>query len=225
VLLLLLDVMDVTARSPVKKHCLGTKTSPPREAGSLTMDSSSHHQPLVRTLSTESTSAISTATWQPGSKAQVSEPQTGTESIEVKLSPYGTDALAPLRPLGLTTRRPSKASDHLREYFGRTSIGGSAIDEEFEDKDVDATPLAGARYPSALASSLSEAKSRSDVDSAEKRLSFSSLYSIGSAIYANTRGHSWSGRSSVVGSEPECQSSRASASASASHWVMARVHR
>lgn len=206
--------MDVTARSPVKKHCLATKTSPPREAGSLNMNShsSSHHHPLERTTSTESTSAISaaTATWQPGSKAQVSEPQTGTESIEVKLSPYGTDALAPLRPLGLTTRRPSKASDHLREYFGRTSVGGSAIDEEFEDKDVDATatatPLAGARYPSALASSLSEAKSRSDVDSAEKRLSFSSLYSIGSAIYANTRGHSWSGRSSVVGSEPDCQS-------------------
>ena len=229
--------------APVGKHCncLATKTStsPPREAGSLTMDSlssshsHSHHQPLGRATSTESTAAISTATatatWQPGRKAQASEPQMGTESIEVKLSPYGTDALAPLRPLGLTARRPSKASDHLRDYFGRTSIGGSgsAIDEEFEDRDndVDATPLAGGRYPSAfaLASSLSSSeantKSRSDVDSAEKRLSFSSLYSIGSAIYANTRGHSWSGRSSVVGSEPDCQSSRR-----ASHWAMARVH-
>ncbi|KAF2997562.1 hypothetical protein E8E13_001197 [Curvularia kusanoi] len=157
----------------------------------------SHHQPLERTTSTESTSAISTASWQPGRKARASEPQTGTDSIEVKLSPLGTDALAPLRPVGLTSRRPSKASDHLREYFGRTSMSGSAIDEE--DKDIDATPLAGARYPS----SLSEAKSRSDVDSAENRLSFSSLYSIGSAIYANTRGHSWSGRSSIVGSGSE----------------------
>lgn len=170
------------------------------------------HQPLSRTTSTESTTAASTSTgtgtsttpWQPDRKARASEPQAGTESVEVKLSPLGTDALAPLRPVGLTTRRPSRASDSLKDYFGRTSMSGSAIDEEDKDS-CDATPLAGARYPS----SLSEAKSRSDVDcaSAENRLSFSSLYSIGSAIYANTRGHSWSGRSSVVGSEPDSQSS------------------
>ncbi|KAF2632449.1 hypothetical protein BU25DRAFT_406976 [Macroventuria anomochaeta] len=79
------------------------------------------------------------------------------------------------------------------DYFGRNSMSGSAVDE-----DVDATPLAASRYPS----SLSEAKSRSDVE-AENRLSFPSLYSIGSALYANTRRHSRSGRSSVVGSEAD----------------------
>lgn len=164
------------------------------------------HQPLSRTTSTESTpshSQLSASSWQPpsGRKARASEPQAGTESVEVKLSPLGTAALAPMRPVGLTARRPSKASDSLKDYFGRNAAAGgmgihsgSAIDE-----DGDATPLAASRHPS----SLSEAKSRSDVDAAENRLSFSSLYSIGSAIYANTRGHSWSGRSSVVGSEPD----------------------
>lgn len=164
----------------------------PEAAASLSMET----QPLSRTTSTESTpSAVSTASWQPssGRKARASEPQAGGESIEVKLSPLGTAALAPMRPVGLTARRPSKASESLMDYFGRNNAG-SAIEE-----DVDATPLAAARYPS----SLTDAKSRSDVESADNRLSFSSLYSIGSAIYANTRGHSWSGRSSVVGSEPD----------------------
>lgn len=150
--------------------------------------------PLSRTTSSESNPSL-TASWQPpsGRKARASEPQAGTESIEVKLSSLGTAALAPQRPAGLIARRPSRASDSLKDYFGRTSMSGSAIDEE--DHDVDATPLASSRYPSC----------RSDVaaDGPDKRLSFSSLYSIGSAIYANTRGPSWSGRSSVVGSEPD----------------------
>lgn len=153
-----------------------------------------HHLPLSRTTSTESTpSAVSTSSWQPpsGRKASASIAVLGGESVEVKLSPLGTAALAPMRPVGLSARRPSRASESLMDYFGRTNA--SAIDE-----DVDATPLAASRYPS----SLSEAKSRSDVE-AEQRLSFSSLYSIGSAIYANTRGPSMSGRSSVVGSEPD----------------------
>lgn len=155
------------------------------------------HLPLSRTTSQESTpSAISTSSWQP-SKARASEAQAGGESVEVKLSPLGTAALAPMRPVGLTARRPSRASESLMDYFGRNNA--SAIDD-----DVDATPLAPARYPS----SLSEAKSRPDVE-AENRLSFSSLYSIGSAIYANTRGHSWSARSSVVGSEPDGAHARA----------------
>ncbi|KAF1355658.1 hypothetical protein EJ07DRAFT_131636 [Lizonia empirigonia] len=154
------------------------------------------HLPLSRTASAESRPAApSTASWQPpsGSKARASAPVAGGERIEVKLSPLGMAALAPTRPVGLTARRPSRASESLLDYFGRNS--GSAVED-----DVDATPLAPARYPS----SLSEAKSRSDVE-AEKRLSFSSLYSIGSALYANTRGHSWSARSSIVGSEPDAR--------------------
>ncbi|KAJ4986040.1 hypothetical protein SVAN01_08413 [Stagonosporopsis vannaccii] len=71
-------------------------------------------------------------------------------------------------------------------------MGGSAVDEDDQHGDG---PLAASRYPSC----------RSDVaaDGAASRLSFSSLYSIGSALYANTRGPSRSARSSVVGSEPD----------------------
>lgn len=152
------------------------------------------HLPLSRTASADSTPAApGTASWQPpgGSKARASSPVAGGERVEVKLSPLGMAALAPTRPVGLTARRASRASESLMDYFGRNS--GSAVEDE-----VEAAPLAPGRYPS----SLSEAKSRSDVE-AEKRLSFSSLYSIGSALYANTRGHSWSARSSIVGSEPD----------------------
>ncbi|KAJ4338995.1 inositol hexakisphosphate and diphosphoinositol-pentakisphosphate kinase [Ascochyta clinopodiicola] len=151
------------------------------------------HLPLSRTTSTESTSTSpSTASWQPssGRKARASEPE------EQMLSPLSTAALAPVHPVVLTARRPSKASESLLDYFGRNNA--FAVDDE----QTDATPLAAARYPLSL--SLSEAKSRSDVEENRSRhLSFSSLYSIGSAIYANTRGHSWSGRSSLMGSEPD----------------------
>lgn len=157
------------------------------------------------------------------SKARASEPQAGTESIEVKLSPLGTAALAPLRPVGLNARRPSRASESLKDYHDRNSTAtnattntttpnttintnAAAASSAIIDEDSDAsatTPLAPSRYPS----SLSEARSWSDVDAAENRLSFSSLYSFGSAIYANTRGHSWSARSSLVGSEPDGETS------------------
>jgi hypothetical protein len=128
---------------------------------------------LTRTVSTEST------VWQPlsGRKARASEPETA--AVDVKLPPPAM-------------RRSSRASESILEYFtGRHT--GSAIDED----DVDTTPLAAVRNPLAL----SEARGRSDVE-AENRLSFSSLCSIGSAIYTHTR-PSWSARNSLVGSELE----------------------
>jgi hypothetical protein len=130
-------------------------------------------------VSTDSTRSASGTTWQPpsGRKARASEPETA--AVDVRLPPPAV-------------RRSSRASESILEYFGRHN--GSAV----YDDDVDSTPLAAVRNPLAL----SEARGRSDVE-AENRLSFSSLCSIGSALYAHTRGPNWSARNSVVGSEPE----------------------
>ncbi|PSN66949.1 hypothetical protein BS50DRAFT_573736 [Corynespora cassiicola Philippines] len=101
------------------------------------------------------------------------------------------------------SRRASKASDiSLLEHFDAVRHGGSAI-AEFDDT----TPtLQAARAGSlSLASSLAHPDAhrppRSDVDAESNRMSFSSLYSIGSAIHPNPRG--LSGPSSLAGSEPE----------------------
>jgi inositol hexakisphosphate/diphosphoinositol-pentakisphosphate kinase len=163
---------------------------------------------LSRTVSAESTRS-----WQQlmaGSspadrKARSSEPETGGETVgraSVSLPPSGSQAIRQM-----PTRRPSKASDSIFDFFGqaRNSYNGSAIEE------VDTTPtLEGTRASLApvnalmLPEAFRPPRHQPDVDAAEnKRLSFSSLYSIGSAIFANTRGHSWSGRSSVAGSESE----------------------
>ncbi|KAJ4377634.1 inositol hexakisphosphate and diphosphoinositol-pentakisphosphate kinase [Neocucurbitaria cava] len=166
---------------------------------------------LSRTASVESTHSwqqLSTASGATaaGRKARSSEPETGGGNVG-----RTSVSLPPLPPLGskairqMPSRRTSKASDSsLFEYFGSVR-SGSAIDES------DATPtLEGSRggLGQVNLQLLPEAfrLPRSDVDGADSnrnRLSFSSLYSIGSAIFANNRGHSWSGRSSVVGLEPE----------------------
>lgn len=168
---------------------------------------------LSRTASAESTRPWQQLTTASGSspadmKASSSLPETGGETVgraSVSSPPLGSQAIRQI-----PTRRASKASDSILEFFGQarnngTSPAGSAIDE------ADTTPtLEGARAASLApvnALMLPDAfrpPRATDVDSAEnKRLSFSSLYSIGSAIYANTRGHSWSGKSSVAGSESE----------------------
>lgn len=163
-------------------------------------------QPLSRTVSAESTQSWQQLTTASGAsaagrKARSSEPETGGGNVErasVSLPPLGSKAIRQI-----PSRRPSKASDSsLFEYFGSVR-SGSAIEES------DATPtLEGSRGGLGQVNPLLLPEAfrlpRSDVDGAESnRLSFSSLYSIGSAIFANNRGHSWSGRSSVVGSEPE----------------------
>ncbi|KZM26978.1 acid phosphatase [Ascochyta rabiei] len=162
------------------------------------------HLPLSRTTSTSTSStSTSTAPWQPssGPKARPSEPE------EQLLSPLGTAALAPVHPAVHPAALPA-ASESLLDYFGRNN--GFAVEEELNDATNDATALAAARSPCSL--SASEARSRSDVEENRSRhLSFSSLYSLGSAIYANTRGPSWSGRSSLIGSEPDAKMSEPAA--------------
>ncbi|KAF2828727.1 hypothetical protein CC86DRAFT_347162 [Ophiobolus disseminans] len=134
------------------------------------------------------------------------EAETGGEAVgrlSYSLPPSGSQAIRQF-----PSRRTSKASDSILDFFGQArnngSNNGSAIEE-------DATPtLESVRASLAPVNALMQPDAfrppRTDVDSTaenNKRLSFSSLYSIGSAIYANTRGHSWSGRSSVAGSESE----------------------
>lgn len=163
-------------------------------------------QPLSRTVSAESTQSWQQLTTASGAsaagrKARSSEPETGGGHVErasVSLPPLGSQAMRQI-----PSRRPSKASDSsLVEYFG-SARNGSAIDEENTTPTLEAT-----RGPPGQVNPLLLPETfrlpPSDVDGAEShRLSFSSLYSIGSALFANNRGHGWSGRSSIVALEPE----------------------
>ena len=157
-------------------------------------------QPLSRTVSSESAqswqqlSSASGAT-AAGRKSRGSEPETGLAMVErasVSMPPSGSKAIRQI-----PSRRQSKASDSsFFEFFGH-SRNGSAID------DADATPtLESIRGGFAPVNPLLLPESfrlpRSDVDGAEsKRLSISSVVSA----IVNTRGYSWSGRSSIAGSE------------------------
>ena len=164
-------------------------------------------QPISRTVSSESTQSwqhLTTASGASaaGRKARSSEPETGGDNVErasVSVPPLGAKAIRQSLP----ARRPSKASDsNLFEYFGH-AWSGSAVD------DSDATPtLEGIRgnIASAPVNPLLLPDSfrlpRPDVVSAatdSKRLSISSFVSA----ISNSRGYSWSGRSSVADSEPE----------------------
>lgn len=165
---------------------------------------------LSRTVSAESTRSWTTphlltsgnSTSPANRKARSSEPETGGGNVErasVSMPPPASKAIARAFP----SRRASKASDtSLLEHFDAVRHGGSAI-AEFDDT----TPtLQAARAGSlSLASSLAHPDAhrppRSDVDAESNRMSFSSLYSIGSAIHPNPRG--LSGPSSLAGSEPE----------------------
>jgi inositol hexakisphosphate/diphosphoinositol-pentakisphosphate kinase len=167
---------------------------------------------LSRTVSVESTRSWQQLMAASGSspadrKARSSEPEMGAESVgrvSVSLPPSGSQAIRQIPP-----RRPSKASDSsFLEFFGQGRSHDSAIDET----EAETTPtLEGARASLAPVNALMLPEAfrphRPDVDAADsKRLSFSSfssLYSLGSAIFANNRGHSWSGRSSLAGSESE----------------------
>lgn len=176
---------------------------------------------MEHTLS-RTASAESTHSWQQlmaGSlaadrKARSSEPETGGDSVgraSVSLPPSGAQAIRQL-----PQRRASKASDSILDFFGHgrssnssSSANGSAIDEVETTPTLEGTrtsslvPLTALMLPDALRPPPPP-RPPPDADAPEnKRLSFSSLYSIGSAIYANTRGHSWSGRSSWAGSEFE----------------------
>lgn len=121
------------------------------------------------------------------------------DRASVSMPPPASKSIARQFP----SRRTSKASDSsLLESIG-AARNGSAIDEE-----ADVTPtLEGSRNGNPTATqafSLPDAafyRSKSDPDAESNRMSFSSLYSLGSVIMNTTRG--LSGPSSVAGSEPE----------------------
>lgn len=162
---------------------------------------------LSRTVSTESSRSWTTphllASGSSSRKSRGSEPQTGAANIErasVSMPPPASDSIARHFP----SRRASKASDSSTlDNVGSARDGPSAV-------EVDTTPtLEGARhhhgnFASAYTLTLPDSAfrpPRSEPDAESNRLSFSSLYSIGSAIYNTTRG--LSGPSSLAGSEPE----------------------
>ncbi|KAF2814982.1 uncharacterized protein BDZ99DRAFT_566894 [Mytilinidion resinicola] len=166
---------------------------------------------LSRTVSTESTRSrtsphiLSSGTANVTTrKARSIDPDTTSGNAErASISMPPPASLARQYP----SRRPSKASDSgilttagLVENLGALR-NGSAIDE------TETTPtLEGSRGGSistAQTLTLPDAarrQSRSEVDTESNRMSFSSLYSLGSAIYNGTR--ALSGSSSVI-SEPE----------------------
>ncbi|KAF2473228.1 uncharacterized protein BDR25DRAFT_282566 [Lindgomyces ingoldianus] len=163
---------------------------------------------LSRTVSAESQTSwtnahlLASGTTSPASsrKARSSEAETSGSNAErasVSMPPPSSKSIAKQFP----SRPASKASDNSVFEHAGPSKSGWAIDES------NTTPtLEGGRHAS-LASTqtlmLPEAyrPPRSEGEPESNRMSFSSLYSLGSAIYNTTRGIS--GPSSVTGSEPE----------------------
>ncbi|KAF2687198.1 hypothetical protein K458DRAFT_401771 [Lentithecium fluviatile CBS 122367] len=162
---------------------------------------------LSRTVSSESTRS-----WTPhllaasgdgasptSRKARSSEPETGGPNVErssVSMPPPATKAVLRQFP----PRRLSKASDSgILEFLG-AARNGHAV----EDTD-NATPTLEAARGGNLAAALTlpdaHHPARSEGELESNRMSFSSLYSIGSAIYPNAR--TMSGPGSIAGSEPD----------------------
>ncbi|KAF2657993.1 hypothetical protein K491DRAFT_756432 [Lophiostoma macrostomum CBS 122681] len=157
---------------------------------------------------TRTTSVESSQSWHPLSstssgtassrKARTSEAEIGGANVErasISMPPSAGKAIARQFP----SRRPSKASDSsLLESFG-ASRNSCAIEE------TGSTPtLEAARHgfvPTTHTLTLPDAsyfRSKSDADAESNRLSFSSLYSLGSVIMNTARGVS--GPGSATGS-------------------------
>jgi hypothetical protein len=157
---------------------------------------------LSRTVSSESTRssrllASGDGTPTTNRKARSSEPETGVGNVErssVSMPPPASKAVPRQFPL----RRLSKASDSgILDFLG-AARNGTAVEET-----DNATPTLESARALTLPDAHRSTRSETDVDS--NRMSFSSLYSIGSAIYsANTR--AMSGPGSTAGSEPEGES-------------------
>ena len=167
---------------------------------------------LVRTSSGESARSWRTLHLlppDPSRKGRSSEPNKTGRNVErasISMPPPASKSAARQFP----SRRLSKTSDSsivsagvLQENLGTdTSRNGSAVDE------TDTTPTLEGSHSKSVSSAhtlmlpdtaLRQAKSEGDTES--NRMSFSSLYSLGSAIYNGTRGKS--SPSSVADSEPE----------------------
>jgi inositol hexakisphosphate/diphosphoinositol-pentakisphosphate kinase len=165
---------------------------------------------LSRTVSSESTRSwtphlLASGDGTPPSnrKARSSEPETGVGNVErssVSMPPPASKAVPRQFPL----RRLSKASDSgILDFLG-VARSGCAVEET-----DNATPTLETARAGYLASTLplpdAHRPTRSEADLDSNRMSFSSLYSIGSAIYpANTR--AMSGPGSIAGSEAEGES-------------------
>ncbi|KAF2019609.1 hypothetical protein BU24DRAFT_448066 [Aaosphaeria arxii CBS 175.79] len=128
-------------------------------------------------------------------KARSSEPETGGSNVE------RASVSLPPRVRQYPARRPSKTESLFDTITALR--GGSAIDEEFDSTTPTLESLRSEAHPSAKthATPDSSGRTRSDADVESNRMSFSSLYSLGSAIMNNARG--LSGPSSVAESEPE----------------------
>ncbi|KAH7138909.1 histidine phosphatase superfamily-domain-containing protein [Dendryphion nanum] len=180
---------------------------------------------LSRTVSSESSRsswttslllAAGNGTSPSSRKARSSEAETEGGNVErssVSMPPPASKSI----PRQFPSRRPSKASDSSfldsigapsarNAYSNASASTGSAVDE------TDTTPTLEASRHGSLAATLTHlplalpdaayrSKSVSDPDIDSHRMSFSSLYSLGSVIMNNARG--LSGPSSVTGSEPE----------------------
>ncbi|KNG49574.1 phosphoglycerate mutase-like protein [Stemphylium lycopersici] len=164
--------------------------------------------PLSRTTSSESTQSwqqltSASGTSAAGRKARSSEPETGGANVgRTSVSVPALSAKA-IRQ-GLRARRTSKASDNsIFEYFGH-GWSGSAVDEADTTPTLENTRGSLASGPvnaQLLPDSFRHA--RADVGAAatdSKRLSISSFVSA-----LSNRGYSWSGRSSVAGSDSEAR--------------------
>ncbi|KAF2280324.1 uncharacterized protein EI97DRAFT_430067 [Westerdykella ornata] len=174
---------------------------------------------LSRTVSSESTPTqtaphvlVASNGSDPASrKSRTSEPETGSGHVErssVSMPPPVTSrTIARQIPLPNASRRPSKASDSsLLDTFGSVRSPSSAVDET---TDTASTPDASRHGSIATSQTLTlpdtaySSRARTDPDLESNRMSFSSLYSLGSVIMSSTRG--LSGPSSVTGSEPEAK--------------------
>ncbi|KAF2712234.1 hypothetical protein K504DRAFT_464312 [Pleomassaria siparia CBS 279.74] len=111
------------------------------------------------------------------------------ERSSVSMPPPASKSIARSFP----SRRPSRASDSSVGFLDSDGRHGSAIDES------DTTPTASTQYLT-LQDTLHRSSRDPDVES--NRMSFSSLYSLGSVIY-NSAARGLSGPGSVASSEPE----------------------
>ncbi|KAF2789910.1 hypothetical protein K505DRAFT_283544 [Melanomma pulvis-pyrius CBS 109.77] len=178
-------------------------------------------EPLSRTISGESARSwtphlLSSGTSSSSRKSRGSEPETGPRPIagtdgsaaptapkhversSVSMPPPASKAI----PRQFPSRRPSKASDSIIFENTGDARNGSAIDESDTTPTLEASRGVSLASTHALALPDTAYRTSRDTDLESNRMSFSSLYSLGSVIY-NSTARGLSGPSSVSGSEPE----------------------
>ena len=165
---------------------------------------------LSRTASSESTQSwqqlatASGASATSSRKARSSEPETGAATVERASVSVPSLSAKAIRQ-SLPGRRASKASDSsFLEYLG-SAWSGSAIDEtdgsstlENSRASLASGPVNPQLLPDSFRHGTPAAAAAAAAPAESKRLSISSFVSA-----LSHRGYSWSGRSSVAGSEPE----------------------